>query len=325
MNHGKLSDINFFISSTYIDMREYREAVIKALQSRAGVINAQEFFGARDRKPLDTCLDELRRSQVFILFLGARYGSVDAESGRSFVECEYDHAAAQGIPRFAYLIDENQSVPFKHVSVGEDAARLAAFRRRVQSELTISTFTTPADLAEKVFADLSRELPKSGFVLGKEPEEKEQADAQKVLTSFKLLPSLYHGRYVSFLAKPGKSERASEEECEAFGLDFGATLKRRCEPVEQAVREALPRSWAVFASGEGATTLLDLPSNQDVRLTVRTIHGEFVTRTPVYGLEREASVFDSIAMQHLGKRRVVVDYNEISTLICGLEFVGLES
>ncbi len=324
MNGKKLSDINFFISSTFLDMRDYRDAVIKDLQSRAGVINAQEFFGARDRKPLDTCLDELRRSQVFIMFLGARYGSIDPESGRSFVEREYDEATTLKMPRFAYVMDRSQPVPFEYVSIDGDATRLAIFKNRVQSELTINAFTTPADLAAKVFSDLSRELPKAGFVLGKEPEEKELADAQSLLMAFKLLPSLYHGRSLRFVAKPGKSERASEEECEAFGLDFGATLKRRCEPVESAVRNALPSSWSVFASGAMASKLLEIPSGQEVRLNLRTIQGSFVTRTPVYGLEREATVFDSVAVHLSGKKRVVIDFEETSSVICGLEFVGLD-
>ena len=51
-----LSAINFFVCSTFLDLKAYRDAVIKNLQSHAGVINAQEFFGARDQKPLATCL-----------------------------------------------------------------------------------------------------------------------------------------------------------------------------------------------------------------------------------------------------------------------------
>jgi hypothetical protein len=82
-----LSDINFFICSTYIDMKDYREAVIKDIKSRAGVINAQEFFGARDQKPLETCLEEVTSSHVFIMFLEPRYGTLDRSSGKSIVEC----------------------------------------------------------------------------------------------------------------------------------------------------------------------------------------------------------------------------------------------
>jgi hypothetical protein len=67
-------------------MKAYRDAVIKNIQSHAGAINAQEFFGARDKKPLATCLEEVNKSHVFIMFLGPRYGSTDPETGCSFGE-----------------------------------------------------------------------------------------------------------------------------------------------------------------------------------------------------------------------------------------------
>ena len=51
----KLSDINFFICSTYLDLKTYRAEVIKKIKSQAGLINAQEFFGSRDNKPIETC------------------------------------------------------------------------------------------------------------------------------------------------------------------------------------------------------------------------------------------------------------------------------
>lgn len=318
---AKLSNINFFISSTYIDMREYRDAVIKDLQGRAGIINAQEFFGARDSKPLDTCLDELEKSNVFLLFLGPRYGSIDDVSGKSFVECEYERACELKLLRLAYIIDQNQPFPLKYVSLGADAEYLSDFKRRVQADLTVSSFTTPSDLASKVFSDLSRELPKRDFVLGKESPEKEHASTLKALEEFHLLPKLFHGRTLSFAARIGKPERASAEECDAFGYEFGATVKRSCEPIDSTLRRALRTSFWVFASAELSPRLLELPSGHDIKLTVKTLQGEYTLREPVYGYEREHGLFDSIASQYSGRRRVVIDHTEKTKLICGFEYV----
>ena len=87
-------------------MVQHRNAVIGKIQSKAGIINAQEFFGARDSQPLDTCLSEVERSQVFLLFLSPRNGSIDQESGKSFVEREYEKACELGILKLAYIMDE---------------------------------------------------------------------------------------------------------------------------------------------------------------------------------------------------------------------------
>jgi hypothetical protein len=57
-------------------------------------------------------------------------------------------------------MDEEYEYPIKFVSRGEEAQSLAAFKQRVMTELTVSRFTTPEDLASKVYEDLKRELPR---------------------------------------------------------------------------------------------------------------------------------------------------------------------
>jgi hypothetical protein len=320
----KLSDINFFISSTYDDMKEYRSAVIKHIQSRAGIINAQEFFGARDKKPLETCLEELGKSQVFVMFLGQRYGSVDQVSGKSFVECEYDRACELGLPRLVYIIDENQPVPSKYFSKGTDAERLSTFKTRVQSVLTVNFFTTPDDLALKVYSDLIRELPKHNFTLGKETLDEQQESTIQTLKEFNVLPKLFHGRTVSFKARLGRCIRASENECDAFGYDYGAALKRSCTPVDTSIQQALSNADRVFAYGDAATRLIKIPENEEIWVTVKTMQGEYTIREAIYGYKHEPGLFDAAAFlsrQFESKRRVIVDFNESINLICGLELV----
>lgn len=302
-------------------MKEYRHAVIKDLQSRAGIINAQEFFGSRDQKPLDTCLEELEKSQVFIMFLGPRYGSIDEASGMSFVECEYERACELGLPIFAYIIDENQSFTLKYVSKGSDAEKLLQFKKKVKSELTISTFTTPTDLAFKVFSDLFRELPKRDFVLGQESPEEEHAGTLRVLQEFQLLPKLFHGHTVSFKARLGECERASEDECDAFGYDYGTTLKRKVKPVDSVLRRTLRNANWLFAHGESAITLLKAPDNKETYLTAKTLQGEYTEIESIYGHERENGIFENLAFHYAGRKKVVVDTIETNKLLCGLEFL----
>jgi hypothetical protein len=203
------------------------DAVIKNISSHAGVINAQEFFGARDQKPLATCLEEVGRSHVFIMFLGPRYGSIDPDTNRSFVEREYERAKERDIPKFAYLIDTSHSFPIEHVSVGDDAERLRRFKDLVQSELTVDYFTTPDDLARKVYDDLLRELPKRGFKLGEEQLKDRSASTALVLQQFLALPKLFHGRTVKIRAQLGSYSRADPDDCEALSYRYGATVTRR--------------------------------------------------------------------------------------------------
>jgi hypothetical protein len=210
-----LSDINFFICSTYLDLQQHRNAVIERLQRAAGVINAQEFFGARAQRPLSTCLEELEKSQVFVMLLGPRYGSIEPESGRSYVELEYERATDLGLPKFAYVIDERHPFPIEFVSKGEEAEKLSRFKDRVRVDLTIDQFTTPHDIAEKVFSDLKRELPKKGFRLG-DAEVSPALSSEDLLERFVALPKLFAGRTLELPVKLGKYKPAPGEEVSHF-------------------------------------------------------------------------------------------------------------
>lgn len=322
-----LSDINFFICSTYRDLRTYRDAVLKNIRSHAGVINAQEFFGARDQKPLATCLEELDKSDVFIMFLGPRYGSVDGDTNRSFVECEYERAKARSIPKFAYLIDISHPFPIEHVSLGEDAERLRRFKDLVQSELTVDYFTTPDDLAKKVYDDLVRELPKRGFKLGQEQPKDKDASAALVLRQFLALPKLFHGRTVKMRVQLGSYSRVDRDGCGAFSYRYGAAVARAFKPSSKDLADVIgSRLSEIFAEEQAALALIAAPSDVEIDVTVKTIQGECSVESPIYGYEEEPGLFAGfVTAGAYGRRRVVVNYRTTSRLICGLELVELNT
>jgi len=321
-----LSDINFFVCSTYLDLKAYRDAVIKKISSHAGVINAQEFFGARDQKPLATCLEEVDKSHVFVMFLGPRYGSIDPDTKRAFVEREYERAKERSLPRFAYLIDDSHPFPIHHVSIGEGAEKLRRFKEVVQKELTVDRFTTPDDLAEKVYADLVRELPKKGFKLGEERMPDQSPSAAVVLHQFLALPKLFHGRTIRIRARLGSYAQASANTCRAFSYRYGATIARDFVAVDKDLRSVIGGSLTkIFAAEEDALTLIEVPDDAEVEVLVKTMQGEYSTESPVYGYEEEPGLLSPTTMAGFyPRKRVVVSYHTESTLICGLELVELQ-
>lgn len=308
-------------------MKDYRSALIKDIQSRAGVINAQEFFGARDQKPLETCLEEVSKSDVFIMFLGPRYGTIDSSSGKSFVECEFDKATTLKLPRFAYLMDETHPFPPKYVSKGDDAIRLEQFKERVSADLTVDFFTTPQDLAAKVYADLKRDLPKKGFKLGKEESQQELESSLTVLSQFIALPKLFHGRTISVIGKLGKYRRAEQNECEALSYSHGSTIKRSFQPTDSSISSAISGKLTnIFAEGEQALRFMEIPTDKEVILTVKTVQGEYETKQPVYGFDFVPGMMNSLyAANVIDRRRVIIDHEINLTLVCALEFVEAHS
>jgi septum formation topological specificity factor MinE len=134
-----------------------REAVLDAIRKLQHQHYAMEFFGARTDPPIETCLDEVRRSDVLVVIVGHRYGNLVPEMGISFSEAEYREGYRLGKPCLVYLRDENVPILPKFVERDpEKIALLDKFRNVLQTRHTIATFKDFHDLSVSVAADLSR-------------------------------------------------------------------------------------------------------------------------------------------------------------------------
>lgn len=130
-----------FVSSTYKDLLDERQAAVEAIL-RAGHIPAgMELFAAQNKPQMDVIKEWIEESDIFCLILGARYGSIEPESGKSYVECEYDHAVALRKPMFSLVLDEKlidanvQKLGRKVALEQENEACLKSFHKRITNTL----------------------------------------------------------------------------------------------------------------------------------------------------------------------------------------------
>lgn len=119
-----------------------------------------EKFGARKSAPLDTCLEEVSKSDIFIGIIGFRYGSVDKKSNKSFTQLEYEKAFELDKEILIYLMDENALIKVMHVDTGPSAIGLRKFKKELKNKHTIDTFRDPVELVAKIHARLYVLLPK---------------------------------------------------------------------------------------------------------------------------------------------------------------------
>ena len=68
-----------YISSTYEDLKDCREAAYRALRRLRHDVVAMEDYVAADERPLDRCLEDVANCDVYIGLIGWRYGFVPAE------------------------------------------------------------------------------------------------------------------------------------------------------------------------------------------------------------------------------------------------------
>lgn len=149
--------LTVFLCSTYADLSVERERVLDAVRRLHLQPDSMEFFGARADLPIETCLDEVRRSDVLVVIVGHRYGSLLPDLEISFSEAEYREGHRLGKPCLVYLRDENTPVLLKNVERDPNRARLLEnWKTTLTRRHTIGTFPDAQALAVQVAADLGR-------------------------------------------------------------------------------------------------------------------------------------------------------------------------
>ena len=98
--NGIAASFTVFVCSTLSDLSQEREGVLDAIRRLKLQHDSMEFFGARADQPIETCLQEVRASDVLVVIVGHRYGSIVPEFGISYSEAEYRRVSAQeALPR----------------------------------------------------------------------------------------------------------------------------------------------------------------------------------------------------------------------------------
>lgn len=99
--------LQVFISSTFIDLKEERQAAVSAILKAGHIPAGMELFKAADKSQWEIIKRWIDESDVYMLILGGRYGSIDPKTGVSYTELEYDYAVETNKPLFAVVIEES--------------------------------------------------------------------------------------------------------------------------------------------------------------------------------------------------------------------------
>lgn len=99
--------LQVFISSTYTDLIEERQAAVEAILDAGHIPAGMELFKAGDKSQLETIYKWIDECDIFMLILGGRYGSIEPKSGKSYIQLEYEYALSKNIPIFAVILSQN--------------------------------------------------------------------------------------------------------------------------------------------------------------------------------------------------------------------------
>lgn len=96
-----------FISSTYIDLQDERQAAVQAVLNAGHIPAGMELFKAGNDSQLDVIKKWINESDIYMLILGGRYGTLEQNSQKSYTHLEYEYAVKLGKPVFAVVLNDS--------------------------------------------------------------------------------------------------------------------------------------------------------------------------------------------------------------------------
>ena len=156
-----------FVSSTFADLQEERQAVMQALLNLDHFPAGMEAFPASDDDAWTLIQGVIDDSDYYVLVIGGRYGSTN-EAGLSYTEMEFNYAAQSGKPILAFIHNSPDDIPVGKTDKNDVLReKLAAFRRTVGESHHVKYWKNPDELKahviQSVFAE-TRRNPQEGWV-----------------------------------------------------------------------------------------------------------------------------------------------------------------
>lgn len=168
-NGWNLMDTRYqvFVSSTFADLVEERQAVMQALLSLDHFPAGMELFPASDEDQWTLIKGVIDDSDYYIIVIAGRYGSLSSE-GLSYTEKEFDYALTSGIPILAFLHESPDELPVKKTDQNDEARKkLEGLRGKLQTGRHVKYWKNADDLRAKVIQAVSAETkrnPRTGWI-----------------------------------------------------------------------------------------------------------------------------------------------------------------
>lgn len=235
-----------FISSTYEDLKDERDQVIKAVLEMGHIPVGMEMFSAADEQQWQIIARHIDESDYYAVIIAHRLGSLTTE-GVSYTRKEYEYARSKGIPCLGFVITPSASWPADRVDTNPtQVVALKEFKSLIQ-EKPVHFWSHAEDLHGKFSISLMKSLtaqPRDGWIRASD------ATAGPAATAEVIRLSAENGELRGKLAKAEKA--AAEEKSEEVRTTIDTlrstheTLSYRYEPTEEWQSDATKSLFDVF-------------------------------------------------------------------------------
>lgn len=144
-----------FVSSTFEDLREERQAVIQSLLAFDCIPVGMEFFPAADDTTWEVIKHVIAECDYYLVIVAGRYGSLSA-GGISYTQKEYEYAVECGVPVLAFLHGDPGKIPYEKTEGSEEAKKKLEEFREICKQRLCKYWKTPDALAGIVLSSLNQ-------------------------------------------------------------------------------------------------------------------------------------------------------------------------
>lgn len=163
MNQEKKYQV--FISSTYTDLIEARNAAINTVLESYNFPVGMEMFGADNDEQWTIIKELIDSSDFYILIMGHRYGSISKKDGISFTEKEFDYALEKGVKLMCFVRkDHVATLPNERDEDPAIKEKISQFRTKVTTDRTCEFWDSVNDLKHKISNSLYKNMRKHGGI-----------------------------------------------------------------------------------------------------------------------------------------------------------------
>jgi hypothetical protein len=156
-----------FISSTYEDLKDEREQVLKAVLNLGHIPIGMEMFNAANETQWEMIKRRIEESDYYIVIIAHRYGSIEQESGLSYTEKEYDYASSIGIPTLGFVLERSALWPGdRRDDDPKKTVALKEFIKKVEGKMR-SSWSNKDDLSLNVslaLNEITTGYPRIGWI-----------------------------------------------------------------------------------------------------------------------------------------------------------------
>lgn len=234
-----------FISSTYTDLIEERQKAVEAILNAGHIPAGMELFNAGDETQKELISEWIEDSDIYVLILGGRYGSLDSD-GMGYTHWEYEKAKELGKPFFSLVLTKNYlnnkvlSGKLQATDLSYDDAKLVEFRDEVKTKI-VSNIDNIDQIEAAVIKSINRTIKKyennlEGWIKGSSLKELEELREEKQKLTSELVNRQGEVIGMQKKAKPVKDDYIGEFSFDAIRKVLEASVITE-EQFDDAIRE----------------------------------------------------------------------------------------